>query len=297
MNQRNGMHEHRGFSRNGSDRDRDERTRRTMDERTASSSATDHGRWESEGGQPRQGRRWDGDERHTRGRDDGRDLLWRDGARGIESRDFVPRDFDRHGFDGDGEGSRTRDRDHEEHRGAYYTQSREPRVYERDDRFGRDHARGRDGARTSDDMRSSRGGNDGYGTQQWNASRQGSQSYGIGSFDGGYGTPSPEKSGRAPKNYTRSDERLREDVCESLARSGHDWSDVDVQVSNGEVVLTGTVSDRSEKLHAEHLADRVRGVNDVTNQLKIKRGEARETSSSPVKDGAPDNGGSRRRAS
>ena len=115
-----------------------------------------------------------------------------------------------------------------------------------------------------------------------------------------YGRQDAMKSGKPPKNYTRSDERLREEVCDALANSGHDWSDVEVTVSNGEVTLTGTVSDRSEKLQAEHMADRVRGVNEVTNQLKIKRADSSASrtaspDSSSTKDGA-DNHASRRRS-
>lgn len=243
MNQRNGMHEDRGFSRNGSEQHRDERARRSIDERSASpreQGQREQGRWESEGGRPGRERHWDG---------------------------------------------------------GYYAQSREPRVYERDDRFSRERDDSRYFTPSGDTSRPRDA--SGYGTQQWNGTRQGSQSYGIGSFDGGYGGRTTETSGKAPKNYTRSDDRLREDVCESLARSGHDWSDVDVQVTNGEVTLTGTVSDRSEKLHAEHLADRVRGVNEVTNQIKIKRAEGSDTSemrSSSMTDHKSDNNGSRKRA-
>ncbi|MBN8610562.1 MAG: BON domain-containing protein [Deltaproteobacteria bacterium] len=144
----------------------------------------------------------------------------------------------------------------------------------------------------------------GFGSQE-SYGREGSQGYGMGAYEGfgwqqSLGRQDSMKSGKAPKNYTRSDERLREEVCDALANSGHDWSDVEVTVSNGEVTLTGTVSDRSEKLQAEHMADRVRGVNEVTNQLKIKRADSSasrtsSTESSSTKDSS-DNNASRRRS-
>jgi len=78
--------------------------------------------------------------------------------------------------------------------------------------------------------------------------------------------------GSGPKGYRRSDERIREDVCDRL---GHDWeidaSEVEVSVSNGEVTLAGSVNDRSQKFRVEHIADGVSGVNEVHNQLRVKR--------------------------
>ena len=79
--------------------------------------------------------------------------------------------------------------------------------------------------------------------------------------------------GRGPKNYRRSDERIREDVSEELTyHGGVDASDVEVRVENGEVYLTGTVSSRAEKRQAEDIAERVRGVRDVHNQLRVQGG-------------------------
>jgi len=80
------------------------------------------------------------------------------------------------------------------------------------------------------------------------------------------------RTGVGPKGYKRSDERIREDVCDRL---GHDWeldaSEVEVTVANGEVTLTGTINDREQKFRVEHLADHVSGVNEVHNQLRVKR--------------------------
>ena len=77
--------------------------------------------------------------------------------------------------------------------------------------------------------------------------------------------------GRGPKGFSRSDERIREDVCERLT---YDWSvdasDVEVNVSKGEVTLTGSVESRYSKRRAEDLVDDVPGVRHVQNSLRVK---------------------------
>jgi osmotically-inducible protein OsmY len=82
--------------------------------------------------------------------------------------------------------------------------------------------------------------------------------------------------GRGPKGYRRSDERIREDVCELLTDDPRvDASNIDVSVGTGEVTLSGTVLTREEKRLAEDLAERVSGVWDVQNCLTIAADEAR----------------------
>jgi osmotically-inducible protein OsmY len=79
-------------------------------------------------------------------------------------------------------------------------------------------------------------------------------------------------AGRGPKGYVRSDERIREDVCEYLSADDDvDASDIDVRVQDGEVTLEGTVETRSMKHHAENLADEVAGVKDVHNRLRVSK--------------------------
>src|SRR5678815_1754955 len=54
--------------------------------------------------------------------------------------------------------------------------------------------------------------------------------------------------GRGPKNYRRSDERIKEDVNDRLSDDNYlDASDVEVAVTNSEVILTGTVNRREDK--------------------------------------------------
>jgi hypothetical protein len=90
-------------------------------------------------------------------------------------------------------------------------------------------------------------------------------------WTGAYGkTHGPYPPG--PKGYKRSDERIREDVCDVLMQmSDLDSSDVEVAVREGEVVLTGTVPDRSMKYRIEQVADRCAGIVDITNQIRVKR--------------------------
>lgn len=76
--------------------------------------------------------------------------------------------------------------------------------------------------------------------------------------------------GRGPKNYTRSDERIAEDVNDRLADDAHiDASDIEVSVSSGEVTLNGTVTERFAKRHAEDITERVSGVKHVQNNLRV----------------------------
>jgi hypothetical protein len=95
---------------------------------------------------------------------------------------------------------------------------------------------------------------------------------------GTYRTGAPRPMGRGPKGYQRSDERIREDICERLMTSPYDASDVEVTVLQGEVTLTGTVRSRADKWGIEDVADSILGVQDVHNQIRLNRGEAQTSS-------------------
>jgi CBS domain-containing protein len=76
--------------------------------------------------------------------------------------------------------------------------------------------------------------------------------------------------GRGPRNYQRSDDRIREDVSERLSDDARvDASEIEVTVQNREVTLTGTVRDHNEKRWAEDIAESVSGVTHVQNNLRI----------------------------
>lgn len=81
-------------------------------------------------------------------------------------------------------------------------------------------------------------------------------------------------SGRGPKGYQRSDERVREDVCDLLTADPNvDASDLTVTVKDCEVTLEGKVDDRWTKRQVEDLSESVAGVRQVHNRLQIQSGE------------------------
>lgn len=77
-------------------------------------------------------------------------------------------------------------------------------------------------------------------------------------------------AGRGPKTFHRSDQHLYEDVCELLmADPDIDADEVEVQVENGLVILSGTVETKRLKRLAEELVADIPGVEDVQNNLKL----------------------------
>ncbi len=90
----------------------------------------------------------------------------------------------------------------------------------------------------------------------------------------GDNTTSGKHRGKGPKGYKRSDERIKDDVCDRLADDGYvDASNIDVEVRDCEVVLTGTVESREAKRRAEDVVESISGVQNVQNQLRVARGE------------------------
>ncbi|MGZ5434103.1 MAG: BON domain-containing protein [Thermoanaerobaculia bacterium] len=80
----------------------------------------------------------------------------------------------------------------------------------------------------------------------------------------------PSYRGRGPKNWRRSDEAIVELVNERLTdHDDVDATDIEVTVENGEVTLSGMVTNRREKRIAEDVAWACGGVHDVHNRLRI----------------------------
>lgn len=76
--------------------------------------------------------------------------------------------------------------------------------------------------------------------------------------------------GKGPKDYKRSDDRIREDVCDRLSDDDRiDASNVQVQIQGDEVILTGTVHSKEEKRRAEDLVESISGVRNVENRLRV----------------------------
>jgi len=81
-------------------------------------------------------------------------------------------------------------------------------------------------------------------------------------------------AGRGPKNYRRSDDRIREELCDRLmAHPEIDAGEIEVEVKEAHVVLRGSVPDRRTKHRVEDLAERVLGAMDIDNQLRVQRGD------------------------
>ena len=135
-----------------------------------------------------------------------------------------------------------------------------------------------------------RAGGQGMGYRRGRQGNRGQSSYYQGERDYGYGYSSERDDdmndyiydwetdydyegphvGRGPEGYQRSDERIQEDVSESLMWHGDvDASKIRVSVQNGEVTLKGTVEDRWQKRMAVDIAHDVRGVKDVHSELRI----------------------------
>jgi osmotically-inducible protein OsmY len=85
---------------------------------------------------------------------------------------------------------------------------------------------------------------------------------------------SPQRAsfrGRGPKGYTRSDERLRETICERLTDDPRiDASEIEVDVEQQKVTLRGSVSDRYTKYAVEELVENT-GAREIENELRVRR--------------------------
>lgn len=111
----------------------------------------------------------------------------------------------------------------------------------------------------------------GYGATQYGQDHRGNTGSVGASGYGTYGQPQGLHRGKGPKGYTRSDERIREDLNERLYHDDQiDASDVELSVSAGVVTLSGTVDERRLKYRIEDLAESCSGVVDVTNNLRVR---------------------------
>jgi len=107
---------------------------------------------------------------------------------------------------------------------------------------------------------------------------QGSRGQGYSSQSSGqsggqaYGSSQGRYAGVGPKGYQRSDDRIREDISDRLTWHGDlDASNIEVKVERGIVTLAGTVDDRWTKRAAEDVVESIQGVQDVHNQIQVRR--------------------------
>ena len=117
-------------------------------------------------------------------------------------------------------------------------------------------------------------GQSGFG--QGSYGQGGQQSWGQSQHQSSSGSHDPAQegpfTGRGPRGYRRSDERIREDVCELLTRHGEiDASSMEVDVRQGTVILRGMADSGRTRRLTEELVEGVAGVNDVENQLRVNQ--------------------------
>ena len=133
--------------------------------------------------------------------------------------------------------------------------SRPSERYERDDYFDRGYYRAERPQRTDYGR--------GYGSDtSFNSEMENARA----------GSARRDFTGRGPKGWKRSDERVKDDVSESLERHPDiDASEIEVSVKDGIVTLSGSVDHRRSKRLAEDLIDTIGGVKDVRNELTVNQ--------------------------
>ncbi|MBO9716152.1 MAG: BON domain-containing protein [Pseudoxanthomonas sp.] len=76
--------------------------------------------------------------------------------------------------------------------------------------------------------------------------------------------------GHGPRNYTRSDARITEDLNERLTDDpSFDAGGIEVSVKDGVATLSGSVDSRWMKHRAEDIAEACSGVKDVDNRIRV----------------------------
>lgn len=113
-------------------------------------------------------------------------------------------------------------------------------------------------------------GRGGYGSGAYGGyAESASGDRGSGAYGHPRGRPGEDFRGRGPKNYVRSDERLREEINERLTADPQiDAGEIEVDVQEGRVVLNGSVDRRQTRYRVEDLVEAC-GVQDIDNRLRI----------------------------
>ena len=200
---------------------------------------------------------------------------WRGTDRGSERRQFDGRDYERErygassrgpGDRGDERGWRSEGDDWDSH---YDYGRREGSEHDRDDR----RRAGRQGGDFGSSYRGAFPGAaaGGYGPGGYGPGWQRGGTSAGGRWQGG-AREHEDYTGRGPRDYRRSDERIREEISDRLTDDySVDASDISIQVKDGEVTLSGTVTTRHQKRRAEDLAESISGVREVTNNIRVSR--------------------------
>jgi hypothetical protein len=77
-------------------------------------------------------------------------------------------------------------------------------------------------------------------------------------------------AGKGPRSYRRSDDSIQDEVCRKITDDpAIDASEIEVVVSEAEVILQGRIDSRDNKRRLEDLVESVRGVRHVENRVRI----------------------------
>ena len=111
-----------------------------------------------------------------------------------------------------------------------------------------------------------------YGRPERNDDPARSDFGGAAGTQSGYESPHGHR-GKRPRNHARSDQLIREDLCERLLEDNHiDPSEIEVSVEKGIVTLYGAVEQRWIKHGVEDLAEACCGMKDIVNNLRVVPG-------------------------
>jgi hypothetical protein len=98
---------------------------------------------------------------------------------------------------------------------------------------------------------------------------------------------------RGPKGWKRTDDRLKDDICERLYNTQHiDSSEVTVEVKDGKVTLEGSVPQRGMKHALEDLIDACPGVTDIDNRVRVSQGGSQSQTGQGASSGSSGTSGS-----
>lgn len=79
-------------------------------------------------------------------------------------------------------------------------------------------------------------------------------------------------TGRGPRNYRRSDDSIKDEICQRLTSHGQvDARNIQIDVHDGQVTLRGSVDNRQMKRMAEDSIESVPGVQDINDELTVNR--------------------------
>ena len=79
-------------------------------------------------------------------------------------------------------------------------------------------------------------------------------------------------AGKGPRSYRRSDDSIKDEVCRKITDDpAIDASEIEVVVSDAEVILQGCIDSRDNKRGLEDLVESVRGVRHLENRVRIQK--------------------------